>query len=76
MSSLARRNMDITKILETKIERKKFFTTIGAGFAGYFMLKSFPFKLLNKKKKKKERKITLEVNPLAVQRKKVGGKNV
>ncbi len=68
--------MDLTKNFDTKIERKKFFTTLGAGFLGYFVLKSFPFRLFNKKKNNKKRKITLEVNPLAVQRKKVGGKNV
>ncbi len=68
--------MDLKKVFDTKIERKKFFTTVGAGFIGYFVMRSLPFKLLNKKKNSKKTKITLEVNPLAVQRKKVGGKNV
>jgi hypothetical protein len=66
--------MEILKILDKKIERKRFFTFVGASAVSYFVLKSFPFKLfkLNHNKAVEKKKIIVKTNSLAVQRKNMG----
>ncbi len=66
---------------DKKMKRKNFFYSLGAGVAGYFVLRSLPFKLFSKKKissNKVESKTNSRVkpNPLAVSRKNIGGNNV
>lgn len=61
-------------IIKNKISRKNFFiTTAIAGF-GLVLLKSFPFRFLQSRKRNE--KIRVKINPLAVSRKNIGGKNV
>lgn len=70
--------MEILKVIDKKFERKKFFAVLGTGAVSYFIMKSFPFKLLNRKKtveKVKKNKIIVKANSLAVQRNKMGGNN-
>lgn len=64
------------KLIKKKIERKKFFKTIGTGFIGLTVFNSFPFSLFGKKDSKKTGKIKVSINPLSVQRKNSGGSNV
>ena len=62
-----------------KIKRKNFFFSLGAGVAGYFALRSLPFKLFSKKispNKVEKTSSRVRVNPLAVSRKNIGGNNV
>ena len=63
-----------------KIKRKNFFFSLGAGVAGYFALRSLPFKLFSKKinvsKAENRTSSRVKVNPLAVSRKNIGGNNV
>lgn len=68
--------MEGRNLFHKKIERKKFFYSLGAGFAGYFVLRSFPFKLFSKREKSfnNSEKIKVKINPLAVSRNKLGGK--
>lgn len=58
------------------MNRKKFFTSISLGAVGFAVYNSFPMKYLFKKSDIFKNKIEVKVNPLAVSRKKVGGKNV
>ena len=62
------------------MKRKNFFFTLGAGVAGYFALRSLPFKLFSKKintdKAESKTSSRVKVNPLAVSRKNIGGNNV
>ena len=70
--------MELQNIFQKKLERKKFFMSLGAGFAGFIVLKSFPFKLFNKaqsKKKINSEQVKIKINPLAVSRKNIGGNN-
>ncbi len=70
--------MELQNLLQKKVERKKFFYSLGAGFAGYFVLKSFPFKLFNSSKGKTLKntdQVKVKINPLAVSRNKIGGNN-
>ncbi len=67
---------------DKKINRKKFFYSLGAGIAGYVVLRSLPFKLFRKKENLNSNKVEnkknsrVKINPLAVSRKNTGGKNV
>ena len=61
--------------LKTRMKRKKFFSTIGLGALGVLLAGFSPLKIFNKNKKSGE-KIKVKIHPLAVKRKKVGGKNV
>ena len=65
---------------DKKMKRKNFFFSLGAGVAGYFALRSLPFKLFSKKisSNKADNKTSsrVKVNPLAVSRKNIGGNNV
>ncbi len=58
------------------MNRKKFFTSISLGALGFAVYNSFPMKYFSKETKLFKQKIKVKVNPLAVSRKKVGGKNV
>lgn len=60
-------------INSNKIDRKKFFFSIGLISAGYFAFKQIPF--LNFFKSNKS-KITISENPLAVKRQNMVSKNV
>ncbi len=66
--------------LNKKIKRKNFFISLGAGVAGYFALRSVPFKLFFKKndsaKAEDKNGRRVKINPLAVSRKNIGGNNV
>ena len=65
--------MDIEKLFQKKFKRKNFFISLGAGFAGYVVMKSFPFRLFTKRgtqAKTDNEKIRVRINPLAVSRKK------
>jgi hypothetical protein len=58
------------------MNRKKFFTSISLGAVGFAVYNSFPMKYFSKKADNFKHKVEVKVNPLAVSRKKVGGKNV
>jgi hypothetical protein len=58
------------------MNRKKFFTSISFGAIGFAVYNSFPMKYFSKETNFFRQKIKVKVNPLAVSRKKVGGKNV
>ena len=65
---------------DKKLKRKNFFLSLGAGVAGYFALRSLPFKLFSKKnystKAESKTSSRVKINPLAVSRKNIGGNNV
>jgi hypothetical protein len=70
--------MELEKVLHKKFKRKNFFTSLGIGVAGYFVMKTFPFKLLGNNKllkKEEKKKVKVNINSLAVSRKKIGGNN-
>lgn len=70
--------MNIQKLLVKKVERKKFFYAIGAGFTSMLLLKSFPINFLMKNKLAQTQnmdKIKVRINPLSVSRNKLGEKN-
>jgi len=58
------------------MNRKKFFTSISLGAVGFAVYNSFPMKYVSKKSGSSNNKIEVKINPLAVSRKKAGGKNV
>lgn len=62
--------MDLMKFSDKKIERKKFFKVAAFSAAGFAALRFFPFNILSKQKNIKPQKIKIEINSLAVQRKK------
>lgn len=66
--------METGKLNPKNINRKKFFTSIGTGVVGYFLVKSIPFSFLAKSRK--DKKVTIEINPDAVSRTNIGDKNV
>ena len=70
------KNVNFNKMMK----RKNFFFSLGAGVAGYFVLRSLPFKLFSKKinasKADNKTNSRVRVNPLAVSRKNIGGNNV
>lgn len=74
MSPLTGDEMEIAKSDLKKINRKKFFSSLGTGVFGYFVVKSIPFSFLRKKEKDKE--VVVAINPDAVRRTKIGEKNV
>jgi len=70
--------MELEKVFQKKFKRKNFFTSLGIGLAGYFAMKSFPFKLFSNSrllKQKDQPKVKVHINSLAVSRKKIGGNN-
>lgn len=70
--------MNIQRLLVKKVERKKFFFTIGAGLTSMFLLKSFPVNFLIKQKVTENHnadKVKVRINPLSVSRNKLGEKN-
>ena len=57
------------------IDRNKFFSVFGLGMIGVLFSKIFPFSsIINTKSNVKNVKV--KINPLAVKREKIGGKNV
>jgi hypothetical protein len=62
------------EITVNKIHRKKFFESLGTGFFGFMVFNSFPFKFLSSRERK-EKEISIRINPLAISRKKTKGKN-
>jgi len=58
------------------MNRKKFFTAISLGAIGFTIFNSLPFSLFSKPNEKYKSQIKVKINPLAVSRNKVGGKNV
>lgn len=63
-----------------KMERKKFFYSIGLGAIGFFAAKNFLFNMLSSKKVKIHRtnvvkNSRVKINPLAVSRNKTGVNN-
>lgn len=58
------------------MNRKKFFTSVSLGAIGFAVYNSFPMKYFPKASGYVNNKIEIKLNPLAVSRKKVGGKNV
>lgn len=74
MPSLTGDEMELEELKPKKINRKKFFSSLGTGVFGYFVIKSFTFSLLSKNVK--DKKVTIEINPDAVRRTKIGEKNV
>ena len=57
------------------MERKKFFNAIGMSLIGILFIKLSPFRLFSKLNVNR-RKIKVHINPFAVKRQKIGGKNV
>lgn len=58
------------------MNRKKFFTSISLSALGLVLYKSFPMDIISKKIEKNKKEIKVQLNPLAVNRKKIGDKNV
>lgn len=56
-----------------KINRKKFFSSLGTGVISYLIFKSIPFSI---GKRMMDKKVIIEINPDAVRRTKIGEKNV
>ena len=82
MSSLTGEIMNEKIIVKKKIQRKKFFASLGVSVLGVTMLSSFPFNIFNSSYSAKNNidnqttgKIKVHLNPLAVNRKKIGEKN-
>ncbi len=70
--------MNIQKLFIKKVKRKKFFYTVGAGLASLMLLKSFPFNSVIKNKLMQNYntdKVKVRINPLSVNRKKLGDRN-
>jgi len=57
------------------MERKKFFGVFGLGVMGILFTKFSSFKLFSKNLNDKK-KVNVKINPLAIKRQKIGGKNV
>ena len=57
------------------MNRNKFFSVVGLGMIGVLMSKVFPIRFTSNKKLK-AKKVKVKINPLAVKREKVTGKNV
>jgi hypothetical protein len=66
--------METGKFNIKNINRKKFFSSVGTGVLGYFLMRSFPFSYFAKSSK--DKKVIIEINPDAVSRTKIGDKNV
>lgn len=60
------------KIFTKKINRKSFFAASGLTAAGFIVMRTFPFNLLNKQI---HESVKVEINPQAISRKKAGEKN-
>lgn len=73
MPSLTGDEMESVKSNRKNINRKKFFSSIGTGIFGYFVIKSIPFSFLRKKENDKE--VVIAINPDAVSRTNIGDKN-
>jgi hypothetical protein len=58
-----------------RMNRNKFFSVVGLGMVGVLMSKIVPFKFASGKNVK-TKKVNVKINPLAVKREKVAGKNV
>ncbi len=62
-----------------KMERKKFFYSLGLGFMGAFAAKNIVLSMFTKREKIKSKKVVknsrVKINPLAVSRNKTGADN-
>jgi len=70
--------MESNKKMPEKIKRKKFFKSVGFSLLGMSLLGQFPFSLFGKDYKagsQADKKIKVEINPYAVNRKNTGRKN-
>ena len=65
--------MEIEKINSGKMNRKKFFSSIGTGIMGYLIVRSIPFGLIGKRVK--DKKVKIEIYPDAIRRTDKGEKN-
>lgn len=68
--------------INKKVNRSKFFKSMGIGILGFAVLNSLPFKLFKTVKQKdavaiqhKGEKVKIQINNLAIKRNKIGGKN-
>jgi len=59
----------ITKNKTLKIERKKFLSYIGIGTLSFSIFSVNPIKIFFSKSEKENKKIRVQINPLAVERK-------
>lgn len=66
--------METGRLNPKHINRKKFFSSVGTGVLGYFLMRTFPFSFFAKSGK--DKKVIIEINPDAVSRTKIGDKNV
>lgn len=57
------------------MNRKKFFTSISLSAVGLALFNTFPINIISKSLDKKNEKVKVKINPLAVSRKKIGEKN-
>jgi len=70
--------MELEKLFQKKYKRLNFFKSLGAGLAGYAVMRAIPFGSLGRslfKDKKDAAGVKIKINPLAVSRKKIGGNN-
>lgn len=58
------------------MNRKKFFASLTMSAVGFTLFNSYPFKFFSDRSKNHNFNIKLKTNPMAVSRKKIGGKNV
>ncbi len=67
--------------VKKKLDRKKFFASLGVGLLGVTIFNSFPFSLFKSNSTSKNKfdvkngKIKVQLNPLAVNRTKIGDRN-
>jgi hypothetical protein len=74
MSPLTGVKMETGQLNIKKINRKKFFSSLGMGVLGYYLIRSIPFTSLGRSVK--DKKVTIRIDPDAVSRTKIGEKNV
>ena len=60
---------------QNKIKRSSFFASTGLAATGFFVAISLPFKLFGKNGISNNEKVTVQINPDAVSRKKIGETN-
>lgn len=67
--------MQIIKILNKTLNRKKFFSSAALSAAGFIVLRSFPFNMI-KKNKEEDIVVNIKLNTQSISRTKIGEKNV
>jgi hypothetical protein len=68
--------MEFDKVLDKKLKRNKFFITVGTAATAYFVMKTFPFSYLFKKRNTSKQIVPVKLNPYAVSREKTKVDNV